>query len=228
MSLQDSPGKIYAYVSKLSKEDRLLRKIREESNRHRARHGCDVHPSDPATGRLLGVLVGATRARRVLEVGCGLGYSAIWLAQALPPGGRVDTIERDPLHSRMARRNLKAARVERRVCILNGEAGTVLSKLRGPYDFIFEDAAFGQRPEYFEDLIRVLKVGGCIHFANWFPIEPAIVGGKQLQKWKRDFPDSKEAPEATRRFVEEVLRDPRLSGVLLFSPWHGIVTKISN
>ncbi len=73
-------------------------------------------------------------------MGCGLGYSAVWLARALPPGGRVDTIERDPTHAKLAGQNFKSARVHDKVRVLRGNAASVLSKLKGPYDFIFEDA----------------------------------------------------------------------------------------
>lgn len=172
------------------------------------------------------MLVRATSPRRVLEVGCGLGYSAIWLARATPPGARVDTIEQDPQHAGLAKNNFKAARVERRVRILTGGAGAVLSKLKGPYDFIFEDATYGKKLEYYADLIRVLRVGGCIVFANWFPIEPAIVGGKQLQRWKQEFTPWDSAPERTKSFVQEVAWDPRLSLVLIPHMWKGIGVKI--
>ena len=218
--------KIEKYVSSFSKEDPLLRTIREQSDKHREKHGCDVHPSDPVTGRFLDVLVRATGARRVLEVGCGLGYSGIWLARALPPGGRIETVEQDPLHAKMASENFKLADVRSRVRLLKGDAKSVLSGLEGPYDFIFEDATFGGRPEHYEDLISVLRVGGTILFANWFPIEPAIAGGTHLQVWKRKFPQSDYAPARTRRFVEKVFRDRRLSVVLLPYIWKGIATKI--
>lgn len=216
-----------AYASKLAREDSILSRVRKDSDKHRTAHGCDVHPSDPTTGRLLDVLVRATRARRVLEVGCGLGYSAIWLARALPPDGRVDTIERDSTHAKLARHNFRLARVHDKVQILRGDASSVLSRLKGPYDFIFEDATFGERPRHYDDLIRVLKIGGLVQFANWFPLENAVLGGRYLAKWKHDFPPGF-APEKTRRFAEEVARDPRLSVLLLPYTWHGLATKLKN
>lgn len=225
---ESSAGKIGAYVSKLSKEDALLRKIGRESDKHREKHNCDVHPSSPVTGRLLSILVRATNSKKVLEVGCGLGYSAIWLARSLPPGGRIDTIEQDPLHAKLASSNLRAAGLQDQTRILRGEASSVLSKLRGGYDFVFEDAAFGEKPKHYNDLVRVLRIGGYLQFANWFPIEHAILGGRSLQKWKKDFPSSAHAPDATQRFVEEVFRDRRLSTVLLPHVWEGIAVKLRN
>ena len=226
---RQSPGeRIAAYAFKLSKEDTFLRKIRKESDEHRAQHDCDVHPSSPVTGRLLNILVRSTGARRVLEVGCGLGYSAIWIARALPPGGRVDTIEQDPLHVKLASENFKASGLRNRTRILRGEASSVLSRLKDRYDFIFEDATFGERPRHYEDLIRLLRIGGYIQFANWFPIEHAIVGGRSLKRWKKSFPTSSHAPAATQRFVAEVFLDMRLSAVLLPHIWNGIAVKIRN
>src|SRR5207249_10947183 len=151
--------KLAAYASKIAREDPILARVRRESDKHRKTHGCDVHPSDPATGRMLDVLVRATRARRVLEVGCGLGYSAIWLARAVPLGGRVDTIERDPLHSRLAVRNLHSARVHNRVRVLTVAAVSVLFTLKAPYDFIFEYAIIGERPRHNCYLLRILRIG---------------------------------------------------------------------
>lgn len=219
--------KLEAYSDRLARESSLLREIREESDRHRQKHKCDVHPSSPHTGRLLDLIVRGIEAKRILEVGCGLGYSAVWLAKALPAGGRVKTIEQDPLHAKIARKNFDMANLESKVRILQGEAGQVLSKLEGPYDFIFEDSTFGRRPEHYEDLVRVLKMGGYIQFANWFPIEPAILGGASLRKWKQEFPSSSSAPAQTRKFVEEVFADRRLSAVLLPHLWLGMATKIS-
>lgn len=146
MTHKSPAEKIEAFVSKLSKEDVLLRRIREESDKHRAQHDCDVHPSSPVTGRLLNILIRATSSRKVLEVGCGLGYSAIWLARSLPPDGRVDTIEQDPLHAKLASSNFRSAGLQDKTRILRGEATHVLSKLKGRYDFIFEDATFGESP----------------------------------------------------------------------------------
>ncbi len=221
-----SDEKIAAYSLKVARESALLREIREESEKHRNKHKCDVYPSDPLTGRLLDILIRTSKAKRVLEVGCGLGYSAVWLARALPRGGSVDTIERDLIHAKIARKNFEMAGVENRVRILQGEASQVLSKLRGPFDFIFEDATCGKRPEHYEDLVRVLRKGGYIQFANWFPMEPAIVGGASLRKWKKEFGPSASAPAKTRRFVEEVLIDRRLSALLLPHLWLGMATKI--
>ena len=73
----------------------------DASNQHREAHGqqCGVFPSSPLSMTLVSFLVEATGARRILEIGCGLGYSALWLGEACGKGGTVDTIERDATHA---------------------------------------------------------------------------------------------------------------------------------
>ncbi len=222
-----SSDRIGPYTWRLSREDRLLRRIRVQSDEHREQHKCDVHPSSPVKGRLLDILVRSTKSRKVLEVGCGLGYSAIWLARAMPKGGSVDTLERDPLHASIAMRNFRLARVQSKVRVIRGEASRALSRLKEKYDFIFEDAAYGEKPRYYENLIRLLKTGGYIHFSNWFPIEAAIIGGRTLRRWKRDFRPWSSAPTGTKLYVEDILRDRRLSAVILPHVWFGMAVKIS-
>ncbi len=74
--------------------------VYDASEQHRIEHGgeCDVYPS--ASGPLLGALAAAARAKRILEVGCGLGYSALWLADGAGPDGTVETCEKDPVARR--------------------------------------------------------------------------------------------------------------------------------
>ncbi len=131
------------------------------------------------------------------------------------------------MHAQMAEENFPSAGLEGKVRVLMGTATTLLRKLKGPYDFIFEDATCGERPRHYDDLITVSKIGGLIQFANWFPLEYAVLGGRYLARWKRDFPPGL-APVKTRRFVEEVTWDPRLSVLLLPYTWNGLATKLKN
>ena len=80
--------------------------VRAASDEHREAHGpeCGVYPSGPAKMRLISTLVAASGAKRMLEVGCGLGYSALWLAHAGGPSSRVETIDRFGEHVELARR----------------------------------------------------------------------------------------------------------------------------
>jgi len=97
-----------------------------------------------AQGRLLHVLARALGARRILEVGTLAGYSAISLARALAPGGRLITLEADPVHARVARANVARAGLDGLVEVREGRASETMPQLAaegaGPFDLIFIDA----------------------------------------------------------------------------------------
>ena len=106
------------------------------------------------TGRLLSIIVRATRATRILEVGTSNAYSTIWLADAArETGGRVTTLELLPAKVSLARENLRRAGLEDRVEIRQGQAADTLPTLSGPFDLVFLDA---NRPEYLRYLEMVL------------------------------------------------------------------------
>jgi predicted O-methyltransferase YrrM len=117
----------------------------------------------PETGRLLAILVQATRARRILEVGTSNGYSTIWLAWAArETDGQIETLERDANKIAMARANLERAGLADRVTIHGGVALETLARLSGPYDFVFLDA---DRPNYLAyagALLPLLRPGGLL------------------------------------------------------------------
>ena len=98
-----------------------------------------MYPSDPLKMRVLANIVRAMAAKRVLEIGCGLGYSALWLAEAAGPGGSVETVDRFPEHAELAEGFAKEAALVSRVKVLTGDSDAVLSGLRGPYDFVHDD-----------------------------------------------------------------------------------------
>lgn len=142
--------------------------VRERSNRHREEHGpeCSVHPT--GSGPMLGVLASATGAQRILEVGCGLGYSALWLAVGCTPSGVVETVEADPLHVQLATETFDQEGVSDRVNILAGQGLHILPGLATGYDLIFAD---GDINEYLFDLdqfLRLLRPGGLLVSANLF------------------------------------------------------------
>ena len=98
----------------------------------------------PNQGKLLMLLAQMVGARRILEVGTLGGYSAIWMARALPPGGHLISLEVDPRHARVAEANVAAAGLSALVTIRVGPALDTLPKLAdegaGPFDLIFIDA----------------------------------------------------------------------------------------
>ena len=124
----------------------------------------------PATARALQVLVRAAGARRVLEVGTLAGYSAIWIARALPAQGRLITVEINPEHASVARRSVERAGLADRVDIRVGDAAELLSEL-GPdrsFDVVFLDADKERYTTYLEEAARLLGPGGLLMADNAF------------------------------------------------------------
>ena len=107
-----------------------------ETDQHRRQHGCWAYPF--RDGPALGVLAGAMGATRILELGTALGYTACWFAHASPTA-RVDTIERDPDHVRLARRNIDAFGLTDRVNIIHSDFTDALRQLAPGYDLVFFD-----------------------------------------------------------------------------------------
>ena len=157
------------------------------SEEHRQAHGagCEVYPT--GSGRLLGVLTRVLGAKRILEVGCGLGYSALWLAWGSAPDGRVETVEQDEEHARLARVHFKEAGVGDRVQVLLGPARDVLPGLSGPYDFTFVDSDWVDYPALLEHFIRVLRQGGLLASSNLWPATyaPGLSGLAEVAEYRR-------------------------------------------
>ncbi|MGZ6827701.1 MAG: O-methyltransferase [Mycobacteriales bacterium] len=143
----------------------------------------------PPQGKLLHLLVRMTGAARVLEVGTLGGYSTIWLARALPPGGRVTTLELEPRHAEVARANLEAAGLSDRVDVVVGPAAASLAALTEPYDLFFVDADKAGNPEYVRQALRLSHPGTVVvvdntvrggQVADATSTDPAVVGTREL------------------------------------------------
>jgi predicted O-methyltransferase YrrM len=123
-----------------------------------------------AQGKFLEILVRMTGARRVLELGTLGGYSAIWMARALPPGGVIVTVELDPKHAAVASSNFDRAGVSDRVELRVGSALETLPLIsesrEGPFDLFFIDADKANIPSYFEWALRMSHAGSVIVVDN--------------------------------------------------------------
>ncbi len=159
-----------------------------------------------ALGRLLGILVRASGARRVLEIGTLGGYSAIWIARALPPGGRLITLEYDERHAGVARAALEQAGVADRVEVRRGRAIDLLPDLDDgtPFDLAFIDADKVSYPDYLEWCLRLVRPGGLIVADN------VLRDGGVVNP-----PADDEVLSATDRFNRAAAADPRLDAVIL-------------
>jgi len=124
----------------------------------------------PNQGKLLHLLIRSLGASSVLEIGTLGGYSAIWMARALPTGGRLVTLEAAPKHAEVARSNLDRAGVGDRVEIRVAPALDSLKELAaagaGPFDFVFIDADKENTRAYFEWSLSLSKVGTVIVVDN--------------------------------------------------------------
>jgi tRNA A58 N-methylase Trm61 len=110
--------------------------IRTATLSHLRRHGCGCYPF--FDGSLLGAIAGAAQARRIVELGTALGYTACWFAQGAPDA-RIDTIDFDADHVRLARSNIEAAGFAKRVTVHEGAFDDVLPQLKPGYDVAFFD-----------------------------------------------------------------------------------------
>jgi predicted O-methyltransferase YrrM len=124
----------------------------------------------PAQGKLLHILVRSLAARRILEIGTLGGYSTIWMARALSPGGHVLTLEAEAKHAEVARSNFASAGLTDRIEVRLGSALDTLPRLaaegRGPFDFIFIDANKSTITEYFDWALRLSRPGSVILVDN--------------------------------------------------------------
>ncbi|HEU5174525.1 MAG TPA: O-methyltransferase [Gemmatimonadaceae bacterium] len=191
-----------SYVGALfAPEDPVLMALREDADRE----GLPPIAISPDTGRLLQVLLRAIGARRVLEVGTLGGYSALWMARALPPDGRLLTLERDAAHAAFARRHLAAAGVADRVEVREGHALQLLPALDGErFDLVFLDADKEPLPTYLDWALRLVRPGGAIVADN------ALWGGRVLDDRATD-----EATVAVREFNRRLATDPRLTSIVV-------------
>jgi predicted O-methyltransferase YrrM len=117
---------------------------------------------EPETGRLLRTLVAALEARAVLEIGTAVGYSALWMAQALGPGGRLISLELDATRAATARRNIERAGLSEMVNVIVGDASRFVHKVAGPFDLIFQDPDKRLYEPLLDTLIALLRPGGVL------------------------------------------------------------------
>jgi predicted O-methyltransferase YrrM len=120
----------------------------------------------PAQGKMLMLLARMQHARTILEIGTLGGYSTIWLARALPPGGRLITLEIDPRHAEVAQANIAGAGLADIAELRLGSALDTLPEIAGPFDFIFIDADKPSNADYFTWALKLSRLGSLIVIDN--------------------------------------------------------------
>jgi caffeoyl-CoA O-methyltransferase len=166
-------------------------------------HDHKVPIVDPEVGRFLYIAARACRARRILEVGTATGYSGLWLARALPPDGRLVTIDTDPERQRLARESWQQAGVADRVETVVGPALEVIPTLQGPFDLLFIDAL---KPEYAGYLERALPLLGP---------GAVVIADNVLWKGQVARGDTDEETAALRAFNAALMVHPRLDATVI-------------
>lgn len=158
----------------------------------------------PNGGKLLNLLARGQGATNILEVGTLGGYCAIWLGRALPPGGRLITLEIDPNCVEVARANVERAGLADVVEVVLGSAHDTMPALEGPFDFIFIDADKASYPEYFTYALDLSRPGTLIVADNVIR-DGAII----------DANSDDANVKGVRRFNELVAASPRVTATAI-------------
>jgi predicted O-methyltransferase YrrM len=162
----------------------------------------------PNQGKLLQLFMRMQGAKSIIEIGTLGGYSTIWLAGGLPPGGKIVTLEADADYAEVARANIERAGVADVVEIRHGAALDLLPGLEadgaGPFDFVFIDADKQHNVEYFQWALKLTRPGSVIivdnvvrdgHVIDTNSADPSVLG--------------------VRRFAEMLANEPRVSATAL-------------
>jgi caffeoyl-CoA O-methyltransferase len=176
-----------------------------ELRRAAAAEGIPPIAISAAQASFFQILLRAAKAREVVEVGTLAGYSAIAMARALPPGGRVLTIEVNPKHAAFARRFVARSDVADRVEVIEGAGLEVLPRLpASSADAAFLDADKRNYPGYLRECLRIVRPGGLVLADNAFAF------GQLFD----EAPSDPEAP-AMRAFNDLMAREPALQSVIV-------------
>lgn len=154
----------------------------------------------PGQGKLLYILARSINAKRILEIGTLGGYSAIWMARALPANGKLITLEINPETAEVARSNIAAAGLTDRIEIRVGPALQTMARLKGPFDLVFIDANKDQNTDYFHRALELTRPGSLIIVDN------VIRSGRILDAASTD-----PSVVGTRRLYEALAEEPRVT-----------------
>jgi predicted O-methyltransferase YrrM len=163
-------------------------------------------------GKLLELLVRVHGTKSILELGTLGGYSTIWLARALPAGGRLVTLEANPHYAEVARANIAAAGLTEIVQLRVGPALETLPELAAegaPFDLIFIDADKQNNPGYLEWSLKLSRPGSLIVTDN------VVRDGAILDPDARDPRHGADVVHGVRRFYELLGAEPRLDATAI-------------
>lgn len=206
-------------ISSLIPEDDVLSQVLENNKRA----GLPEHDVAANQGQLLALFVRMTQARRILEIGTLGAYSSIWMARALPPYGKLITLEAEPTHADVARQNIRLAGLNDRIELIEGPALNSLENFGDvpPFDLIFIDADKPNNPGYLEWALHYSRPGTVIIGDN-------VVRDGEVINGQSD--DARVL--GVRRFIEMIGDNPRLTATALqtvgVKGWDGFTLAMVN
>ncbi|WP_088007715.1 class I SAM-dependent methyltransferase [Indiicoccus explosivorum] len=190
------------FAEKFQQDDEVMKNVLE-ANEEAGLPKIDVSPNQ---GRFLSLLAKLANARTILEIGTLGGYSTIWFGRALPDDGRLITLEFNPKHAEVARKNIDMAGLSPKIEVIEGAALDTLPTLKdrgfAEFDLIFIDADKDAYPDYFKWAMAYAKPGTIIIGDN------VVRGGRVL-----DADD--EMGTAVRTFTDLMADDPRIDATVL-------------
>ncbi|NIY46415.1 O-methyltransferase [Cedecea colo] len=189
-------------VRSLIPNDPVFEKIL--ANNHAA--GLPAHDVAPNQGMFLQLLVQITGAKNILEIGTLGAYSSVWMARALPAGGKLVTLEADPHHAEVAKKNIKLAELAGVIELLVGPAVESLPHLasQAPFDLIFIDADKPGNPVYLAWALKYSRPGTL------------IIGDNVVRDGAVTDPQSNDLRvQGVRKFIELLGENPRLTATAL-------------
>jgi predicted O-methyltransferase YrrM len=216
---EPSPEVVDAFLTELvARDDDALAGARRASDEA----GLPSIAVSPPHGKFLEVLARAIGARRILEIGTLGGYSTIWLARGLAPGGRLVTLEYSPKHADVARANLARAGLGDVVEVRVGRALDTLPALAAeapePFDLVFVDADKAPYAQYLDWAVRLTRPGGL------------VVGDNVVRRGRVLDPGEDADVRGVRAFLDAMAHDPRLDGTVLQTVgskgWDGLAIAI--
>lgn len=202
----------WAYCEDFRPEDRVLLEARDTADQL----GCV--PVHPGAGQLLQVLAQVSGARSIVEIGTGAGVSTTYLLRGMGDEGVITTIDVEPEHHKAAKRTLTAGGFRpERARMITGRALDVLPRLTDAgYDMVLIDARKAEYPQYLEQALRLLRVGGMVVIDN------SLWHGRVPDPAQRD-----ESTTAVRQTLKLVRDDERLTAVLTPSG-DGLLVAVKN
>jgi predicted O-methyltransferase YrrM len=193
---------VLGYVQRLVGEgDKLQEWVYAKSQKLR---DLGVFPIDPTRGRFLELLARMTRPNRVLEIGSGAGYSALWFMKGMGGKGKLEAIEVNPEVVEVLREVTKKAGLQRRIRIHHGPALAMLRKMNGPYDIVFIDADKDEYPAYLDHALRLTEARGVILADNMLWSGATVLGDTR-----------REGVQGIMEYTKRIFADKRLFSIII-------------